>query len=486
MSTIPYFERPRTVTIVGGGIAGMSAAVALAQCGLRVQLVEARGYLGGRASSYLHAGTGEVLDNCQHALFGCCTNLIDFYQRIGAADKIAWHRQMTMVEPGGRQSMLGSLPLPAPAHGLPRLLSAHAFSTADKLSLMRAFTALLFAPVAKDSRESLAEWLERHGQSRGALRRFWWLVIASALNADLDQIAMPYAAKVIRELFMNSAQAGAMGLSKVPLSELYGGVEGIINQAGGTVHFNRAITAGAFNPRNMQWCLESREEIFESDDLILALPFQAMKRLLPMMPHGGEGMGMSHQPGESIPSPIHLRHQLEDFRHWPIVSIHLWFDRAVTELDHAILLDREWHWMYNQSRLQQGRGGHYIELLSSASETLAVMKRAESLELALKELAEFFPKVREAKLEKFALIKEIRATFGVPPGIDSARSSPLSPWRNCYMAGDWTDTGWPSTMESAARSGYLAAEALAHNIGAERKFLVRDLKPQGIMRLFRG
>ena len=212
----------KTVTVIGGGVAGMSAACALAEVGLRVQLVERRGYLGGRASSYLHPGAGEVIDNCQHVLFGCCTNLAGFYRRIGVADQIHWTSEMTMIEPGGRRSKLGPSFLPAPLHGLPRLMSAHAFTFADKIAVGRAFGALML-PVSENSTESLGAWLKRHGQTKGALDRFWRLVIASALNADIDSIALQYAAKVIRELFMNSAFAGSMGMSTVPLSQLYTG-----------------------------------------------------------------------------------------------------------------------------------------------------------------------------------------------------------------------------------------------------------------------
>ena len=211
---------PRTVTVIGAGVAGMSAACALAEAGFRVQLVERRGYLGGRASSYLHPGVNEVIDNCQHVLFGCCTNLIGFYRRIGVADKIHWTRDMTMIEPGGLRSVLGPSFLPAPLHGLPRLMTASAFTWADRLALGRAFNALM-KPVPRDSTETLKDWLIRHKQTEGAVIRFWRLVIASALNAEIDEIAVPYAAKVIRELFMNSAEAGSMGMSTVPLSELY-------------------------------------------------------------------------------------------------------------------------------------------------------------------------------------------------------------------------------------------------------------------------
>jgi zeta-carotene desaturase len=146
-----------------------------------------------------------------------------------------------------------------------------------------------------------------------------------------------------------------------------------------------------------------------------------------------------------------------------------------------VLLDREIHWLYNQSRLQPGRGGHYIELVISASTAFAALPREAAIKLALSELAEFFPRVKEARLEKVALIKEVHATFGVPPGIDAARPSAESPWPNLFLAGDWTATGWPSTMESAARSGHLAAEALCKSIGESRAILEADLKPHGLM-----
>ncbi len=457
----------RTVTVVGGGVAGMSAACALAEAGLRVELVERRGYLGGRASSYLHPGVNEVIDNCQHVLFGCCTNLVGFYKRIGVADHIYWTSEMTMIEPGGRRSKLGPSGLPAPLHGLPKLLSAHAFSLADKIALARAFTALA-RPVPAYSRESLGVWLKRHGQTKGALERFWRLVIASALNADIDSIAMPYAAKVIRELFMNSAFAGSMGMSTVPLSELYAGVAPFVKQRGGCVQLNTFIEGAGWDEDRKQWTIRMRSGELTSDFLVVALPFEATAQLLPQLP--------------ATEGAQELAAKIEQHEHWPICSVHLWFDREITELDHAVLLDREIHWMYNQSRLQAGRGGHYIELVVSATRAFAALPRDEAIKQALTELAEFFPRVKEAKLDKVALVKEVRATFGVPPGIDAARPTAVSPWPHCFLAGDWTATGWPSTMESAARSGHLAAEALTKAIGESRTFLEPDLKPEGLMR----
>ncbi|MGD0893710.1 MAG: hydroxysqualene dehydroxylase HpnE [Terracidiphilus sp.] len=459
----------KTVTVIGGGVAGMSAACALAEAGLGVQLVERRGYLGGRASSYLHPGVGEVIDNCQHVLFGCCTNLVGFYKRIGVAEQIHWTSEMTMIEPGGRRSKLGPSFLPAPLHGLPKLMTAHAFSFADKVALGRAFSALM-RPVPQDSAESLGAWLARHGQTQGALDRFWRLVIASALNADIDSIALPYAAKVIRELFMNSAYAGSMGMSSVPLSELYAGATKYLTEYGAKIVLNANVESADWDEESSQWQATTRDGVLLSDFLVLALPFDATQKLIPRMP-----------PADGVNA---LTAQVERHEHWPICSVHLWFDREITELEHAVLLDREIHWMYNKGHLQPWRElkGSYVELVISADRGFAALGREEAIALAVKELAEFFPAVAGAKLEKAVLIKEVRATFGVPPGIDAARPTSVSPWPSCFLAGDWTATGWPSTMESAARSGHLAAEAVCVAMGAPRVILNADLTPAGLMR----
>jgi zeta-carotene desaturase len=451
----------------------MSAACALAEAGLRVQLVERRGYLGGRASSYRYPGVDEVIDNCQHVLFGCCTNLIGFYTRIGVEKKIHWASTMTMIEPGGQRSVLGPSWLPAPLHGLPSLIRAKALTREDKKALMHAFRTFM-RPVAPESTETLGTWLLRNGQTQGAIDRFWRLVIASALNSDVDEIALPYAAKVIRELFLNSAEAGAMGMSSVPLSELYGGAERFLRERGGEVIFNAGVDGAEWDEETSLWTLPTRAGVLVADHLVLALPFESMAKLLPQMP-----------PAPGVES---LAKQIDRQEHGPICSVHLWFDREITELEHAVLLDREIHWMYNKSRLQPARNGKgtYLELVVSASHKFAALSREEAIDLAVGELKEFFPAVADAKLEKAALIKEVRATFTVPPGIDAARPGSISPWPNCVLAGDWIATGWPSTMESAARSGHLAAEAVFAAMGERRTFLNVDLKPRGLMRFVKA
>jgi squalene-associated FAD-dependent desaturase len=458
----------QSVTVVGGGVAGIAAATALADSGYRVHLIERRPYLGGRASSYEHPGTGEIIDNCQHLLFGCCTNLLDVYRRIGALDKLRWFDAITMIEPGGRKSVLRSSHLPAPLHAGMAFLRAHAFSTTDKLAIARGLSAFM-AGLPEDTEEDFAHWLARHKQTPGAMKRFWEPVLFAALNEELDKTSVYYAAKVCRELFLRSPEAGRMAIPGVPLSELYGHAAQTLHSRCAEVQLRANVARIEWDSAVHQWAIETETDRIHSDAVVLALSFEAMAKLLPALPEA---------PGKEA-----LAAQLSQFSHAPIAAIHLWFDREITDLPHASLLDTTIQWLFNKSRLQplrHAREGHYIELVISVLRSVVPMQRQELIDLALRELALFFPAVREAKLLKAAVTKEVRATFSVRPQIDQVRPAAQSPWPNIFLAGDWTATGWPATMEGAARSGYLAAEAIAG-----QKFLRPDLPSTGFMRLFR-
>ena len=462
------------VVVVGGGLAGLSAACALAESGYHVHLIERRPYVGGRASSYQHPGTGEVVDNCQHVLLGCCTNLIAFYKQLGVADKIRWFDRITFMEPGGRQSLLRPGSLPAPLHNAMAFLQSSALSLADKVAISRGMMSFLQG-VPADDEENFASWLSRHGQTQRAIDRFWNPVLVSALNEDLDRVSVHYAAMVFRTSFMQSAQAGWMGVPTIPLSELYSHAVGFIELHGGQVSLRTSVDSFQYDEHTRRWRIGFEGGNIDADAMVLAVPFESMQKLYPLLP----------PPEETSES---LAEQLGHFQHSPITGIHLWFDRTITDLDHAVLLDTTIQWMYNKTKLQPQRraedAGSYLELVVSASKTMVPMSRQEIIDLALRELAEFFPIVREAKLLKAAVVKEVRATFSVTPGLDAYRPGSVTAWPGIFLAGDWTATGWPSTMEGAVRSGNLAAEAVAKAAGKPQRFLQLDLPPQGLMRLF--
>jgi zeta-carotene desaturase len=463
------------VAIVGAGLAGLAAACALSAAGNRVHVFERRPYVGGRASSYMHPGTGEVVDNCQHVLLGCCTNLVGFYRQLGVEDRIRWYDRITFLEPGGRKSVLKPGILPAPLHNARAFLAASALSIADKFAIARGMAAFL-GSIPADDGENFAHWLRRHGQTRRAIARFWNPVLVSALNGELDQVSVHYAAMVFRQAFMNSAEGGRMGVPTIPLSELYGHAAQFIEAHGGVVDLRRNVQAVGLDSASGRWLVDIDGGSVDADGVILAVPFESMEKLLPGLPPEPAGAAEA------------LAARMAHFEHSPITGIHLWFDRPVTNLDHAVLLAATIQWMYNKSRLQPETRGdqseNYLELVVSASNTLVDKSRQEIVDLAIRELAEFFPVVREAKLVKAAVVKEVRATFSVQPGIDAYRPQAETAWPGLFLAGDWTNTGWPSTMEGAVRSGYRAAEAWMRASGRPRTFSFPELPARGLMRWF--
>lgn len=467
MSPLPS-DAP-SVAVVGGGLAGLSAAGALAGAGFHVTLLERRPYLGGRASSYEHPGTGEVVDNCQHVLLGCCTNLVDFYRRIGVEEKIRWFDRLVFVEPGGRQSAITPSWLPAPFHSTPAFLRARSLSLANKLAISRAMLAIT-ARLPEETEENFLSWLRRHGQTERAIDRFWKVVLVSALNEDLERMSVHYATQVFRESFLKSPEAGRMGVPTVPLTELYSAGADYIRARGGEVLLRAPVESFQPEPSQLRLCLAGRE--VRADFAILAVPFDALARLLPE--------GKETQP---------LREQLGRFQTSPITGIHLWFDRQITDLEHAVLLDRTIQWMFHKSKLVKrahaNQGGSYLELVVSSSKSLVEKSKNEIEEMAIRELREFFPGAGEAKLLKSTVIKEVHATYSVLPRSDDYRPGAATAWPGVFLAGDWTASGWPATMEGAVRSGYRAAEALARGAGREGRFLLPDLAATGFMRLFR-
>jgi len=428
-------------------LAGLATAAALSDAGFQVDLFESRGFLGGRATSYpLPGDSSEIIDNCQHLLLRCCVNILDFYKRLDVVDRIHFHKQFYFIEPGGRTSVLSAGRLPAPFHFTGSFQKLACLSLGDKLSIARGLMALRSEHGRRQDLDQITmlDWLKEKKQTDAAIRRFWGQVLVSAVNEELDRMAASHGFHVFWLGFLARSNSYQMGIPAVPLGELY--ATEAWKRAGNVNLRMRSPVDRVLVENGSVRGVEALGELHTADYYVSAVPFERVPAIAP-----------------------DLNLDLNGFEHSPITGIHLWFDRSLTQLPHATLLDRTIQWMFNKS------GGRYLQLVVSASRSLTDMNRADVIALAVRELAEFFPRAGEAKIEKAHVVKEVRATFSAKPGLEKLRPLSRSKIPNLFLAGDWTRCGWPATMEGAVRSGYLAAEAISSAAGKPRKFLLPEI-----------
>jgi squalene-associated FAD-dependent desaturase len=447
------------VAIVGGGLAGLAAAVALAGDGAYVTLLERRPEIGGRAYSYLHPALDETVDS-QHVVLGCCTNFVDLCARAGSADRIRWYDELTFLEPNGSRTTLKPGSLPAPLHRTLSFLQAPMLNLRDKAVIAAGLMQFLRGYPVGDA-ESFATWLKKTKQTERAIRHFWEPVVVGALNDSFERTSTKYAAKVFHESFLRSPQGGRLGIPSEPLTDFFQPVAELARELG--VRLVRKAGADAIEalPEG-GWSVRSGDKTYTARSLVLATGLREATKLLAGLP------------GRETPGA-------PPFVAAPITTVHLWFDREVTELDHAVLLDTRIQWMFHKSRIRswEPERGSYLELVISASWPEIALGRQEILAAALAEAKLFFPRIAEATLLKSCVLKEARATFSVTPGLDQHRPGQATAWKGLFLAGDWTATEWPSTMEGAVRSGRLAAGAVR---GKPLMFLARELPATGLMR----
>jgi len=319
-------------------------------------------------------------------------------------------------------------------------------SLGDKLGIGRALIAVLLEYGKRSDLDGITmlQWLQEKRQSVNSIERFWRQVLVSAINEELDQMAASHGLQVFRVAFLGSGDSYEMGIPRVPLAELYG--ENAWKQLPSVEILTRRTVDTIEVSEGRVTAVMSAGERLTADVYVSALPFERLQPLMPALP---------------IDWSV--------FTHSPITGIHLWFDRPITSLPHATLLDRTIQWMYNKS------DGRHVQLVVSASRSLTTMPRQDVIDLALRELAEFFPLVREARLEKAHVVKEVRATFSAVPGLESKRPLPATWMANFFLAGDWTRSGWPATMEGSVRSGYQAADAVERSLGRGSEFLLPDI-----------
>ena len=462
--------------VIGGGLAGLSAGVALAEAGWRVRLFEQRPFLGGRATSYA-LPDGEHVDNCQHVTLGCCTNLEDFYRRVRSAGKIKFFDRLLFQDPQGRTGEMQAGMLPAPFHMTGSFARFAPLTLADKRSIARAMLDILrakghTADLDAPGGISMLQWLQRRKQTPGAIERFWRVVLVSALDEELDKTDARFGVDVFWKGFLSNRTGYRMGVPAVPLAELYDGCKSEIEKRGGEVNLRMPVRIIRVENGGVTGVEFDGGRVETADAFVFALPHPAMAEL------ASEEM-MRCEPALA---------QLAKIGVAPITGVHFWFDREVMREPFVTLLDTTTQWIFNKTALYGGANGdgksQYLQLVISASYNLLQKPRQEIIDLCLKEVQHALPAAREAKLLKATVIKEIAATFSPRPGVDRWRPNQETRIRGMFLAGDWTDTGWPATMEGAVRSGYLAAEAVLRTAGTPRKFLQPDLPPDGFVAWF--
>ena len=450
--------KPQRVVVIGGGLAGMSAAVALASAGCQVTLLEARKTLGGRAGSYTHPATGETLDNCQHVLLGCCTNLIDFYRRCGVADQIEFSRTVTFVESDGtRHTLGGARGLPAPLHLGPALLRFGLLNLSEKKALTRAMLAML--KLGRAGRKRLADvpfgdWLDEHKQPESLVKKVYDPLLIGSLNEQTRRASAEYAVQVFQDSLLSHAGGYPVGVPTGPLDGLYANLPGVDVRRGARVaeliHSENRLTAVRLTDG----------EALPADAVVLAVHPQAAGRLVPA----------------SLRQTDRRFDHLDELEPVPILGVHLTFDRPVLDVPHVALIDGPLQWLFRKDSR-----GKVLHGVISAAREFAGRPAEELLPTFEAQIRRTFPAAREAVLERGEVVVEKRATFAPVPGVDRLRPTQApgeGGIENLFLAGDYTKTGWPATMEGAARSGYLAAGEIA---GAG--FLIDDLPTQWSARL---
>ena len=375
-------------------------------------VLERRPYVGGRAYSYEHPALEEVVDS-QHVLLGCCTNLIDFCMRAGVADRIRWYDEQTFLTPDGGRSRIELSGLPAPLQYTESFLRMTTLRLADKLAIARGLAGLARGERG-DDRESIAAWYRRTGQTEGAVRHFWEPIVLATLNDRAADSSMRYGAKVFYELFLKTRTGGRLGIPTVPLSEFYGAGAAWVESLGGKVRLRSGVER-LEQGGDGRWMVTCGEVTYTADSVVLALPFEQTERLL---------AGVRVWGAEAEQARAELLGKMARFVHSSFISILLWYDLQISDLDHAWLLDTTIQWFFHKSRIRRWapERGSYVEVVIAGSRTELPKTRAEILEPALAEVQRFFPEAGRAKLLKSGILKEARATFSVTPGLDEARA----------------------------------------------------------------
>ncbi|MFN6106962.1 MAG: hydroxysqualene dehydroxylase HpnE [Planctomycetaceae bacterium] len=464
----------RDILVVGGGLAGLACAAALGARGWTVTLLESRNRLGGRASSFRDAQTGEWLDNCQHVSLGCCTNFTRFCQMVGIADLFHREDELIFIGPEGTRHVFAASAFPAPLHLAPAFARLSYLSWSDRWHLSRGLRALAGTPSERLEGLPFDRWLADQHQPPRVIELFWHVVLVSALSETVDRLDAAHARKVFVDAFLTHRAGWEVWLPTVPLERLYGGeLLGWLAGHGVAVRLNAGVRTLARGQEGVQVTLRDGTTC-RASRVVLAVPSHLVPDLAPeLAPRWSAVEG----PGQIETAPIS--------------SVHLWYDREITPDRHVTFVGQTSQWLFNRERIQgrpvgpeesaagggeeRSSSGWYGQVVISASHHAAARPAQETIDTVAGELARLLPGARSARLLRARMVTEHRAVIAVLPGADRHRPGVRTDVPGLYLAGDWVQTGWPSTMEGAVRSGWLAAEAVLEAAGTGERLLAEDL-----------
>lgn len=450
------------IVIVGGGLAGLAAAEALARSSrepLDVTILESKRVPGGRAGSFADGATGESVDYCQHAAMGCCTNLIAMIRRCGLSDSVRRYKELAFLHPDFPPSRFAPWPmLPAPLHLAPTIGQLRYLSGKQKWAIRWAIWRLMRTPTSKLTEQTAGSWLRSQGQDAGAIANYWDVILVSALGEETDRVSMAAARKVIIDGFAAAPGASDLLVPALPLSQLFGrDLVDAITDLGVKVRSGTPVESIRWNEKRQSVAIQTdAPEAIPADHVILAVPWYRLGGLL--------DDSLAREAIENFD-------RLVDIPTSPISGIHLWFDRPITDRPHAVMVGTTAQWLFRQP-LANAPGHqvkdddqHYYQVVISASRKTRMLGQDESLNQVLDELAHAFPAAKDARLIRSRVVTDPRSVFSLTPETDSIRPPARTalPW--LHLAGDWIATGWPATMEGAVIGGRMAAANVQNQLG---------------------
>jgi zeta-carotene desaturase len=464
------------VVIIGAGIAGLTAAVNLADRGARVCVLEARAVLGGRATSFSDPQTGERVDNGQHVLLGCYRETFAFLKKIGTLDRVRMQTNLDVefVDSTGARSRLQCPLLPPPLNLVGGLLQWEALGWRDRLAALNMARPIRIAQagqraaasakamaarrsaqreggraedrgtikIAASPGETVEQWLINNGQTARLREMLWEPLALAALNQSVRQAAAPPFARVLAEMFGADPRDAALGLPACPLDELYAEpAREFIEQRGGEVRIGslaRVVLDGGHLSH-----VEARGQRLQTGGVVCAVPWYAMPDVFTGDTRAVDDV--RHAAAATTPSPI--------------ASVNVWLDRRMMKTPFLGLPGRTMQWVFDKAQMFETNTSHLTLVASGAEQAMSLTNDA-LIELALHELREALPESREARVQRASVVRERRASFSLAPG-QPARPETRTNVERVMLAGDWIDTGLPATIEGAALSGRLAAEAIS-------------------------